>query len=213
MTPESTLREEICRIGRSLYERGLAAGSAGNISARLPDGYLITPTDACLGFLDPARLARLDGAGEQLSGDRASKTIRLHGAIYAEDRTLGGIVHTHATHLVALSLRPGGEGTPLMPPLTPYQVMKAGRVPVIPYRRPGDPEVAALVTPHVRHGRGVMLARIGPVFWQGTVSGAAFALEEAEETARLVFLTRDLGVEPLAEADIAELRTHFGARW
>src|SRR5689334_23206739 len=100
MSDESRLREEICRVGASLYARGYTVGAAGNISARLPDGFLITPTDACLGFLDPARLSKLDRAGQQVSGDRASKTIRLHRAIYEADPSLGGVVHTHSTHLV-----------------------------------------------------------------------------------------------------------------
>ncbi|MCP8937686.1 aldolase [Alsobacter sp. SYSU M60028] len=213
MSRDAALREEICRVGRSLFDRGYTVGSAGNISARLDDGFLITPTDACLGRLDPARLARLDAAGAQLSGDRASKTILLHRAIYAADPTVRGIVHTHSTHLVALSLTPGVDPANLVPPLTPYHVMKAGRIPLLPYARPGAPETVALVTPHVRTCRGVMLARIGPTFWHETVSAAAAALEEAEETARLVFLTRGARLPPLDESRIDELREAFGARW
>lgn len=213
MTTEAALREEICRVGESLFNRGYTVGSAGNISARLPDGWLITPTDACLGRLDPARLSKIGPDGEQVSGDRASKTIRLHRAIYEADPAVGGIVHTHSTHLVALSLTPGVDPTNMIPPLTPYHVMKAGRIPLIPYMRPGDPAVTALVAPHVRAGRGVMLARIGPTFWHDTVSAAAAALEEAEETARLVFLTRGAVVPPLDDVQIGELRDTFGARW
>ena len=213
MTSEAALRDEICRVGESLFNRGYTVGSAGNISARLPDGWLITPTDACLGRLDPARLSKIGPDGEQVSGDRASKTIRLHRAIYAADPAVGGIVHTHSTHLVALSLTPGVDPSNIIPALTPYHVMKAGRIPLIPYMRPGDAAVTALVAPHVRTGRGVMLARIGPTFWHDTVSAAAAALEEAEETAKLVFLTRGAVVPPLDDAQIAELRETFGARW
>lgn len=213
MSPESTLRDEICRTGRSLCARGYTAGSAGAISARLDDGWLITPTDACLGDLDPARLARLGPDGEQVSGDRASKTIRLHRAIYAADPALRGIVHTHSTHLVALSLTPGVDPANVLPALTPYHVMKAGRIPLIPYRRPGDPVVAELVAPLVPQVRGVLLARIGPTFWHESVSAAAFALEEAEETAKLVFLTRAAALPPLDAAAVQELRDVFGARW
>jgi 3-dehydro-4-phosphotetronate decarboxylase len=213
MSPESALREDICRIGQSLFTRGYTVGSAGNISARLPDGWLITPTDACLGRLDPARLAKMGADGVQVSGDRASKTILLHRAIYDADPAVGGIVHTHSTHLVALSLTPGVDPANIIPPLTPYHVMKAGRIPLIPYMRPGHPAVTALVTPHVRTGRGVMLARIGPTFWHETVSAASAALEEAEETAKLVFLTRNAVLPPLGEGDIAELRDSFAARW
>ncbi|MCZ8104386.1 MAG: aldolase [Burkholderiales bacterium] len=213
MSAESSVREEICRIGASLHARGYTVGSAGNISARLPDGWLITPTDACLGSLDPARLAKVGPDGAQLSGDRASKTIRLHRAIYEADPAVGGVVHTHSTHLVALSLTPGVDPANIVPPLTAYHVMKAGRIPLIPYRRPGDPAVSDLVRPHVKTCRGVMLARIGPTFWHETVSAAAFALEEAEETAKLLFLTRGAVLPPLGEAEIAELRDTFGARW
>jgi len=213
MTSESALREEICRIGASLHARGYTVGSAGNISARLPDGWLITPTDACLGDLDPARLAKVRPDGAQVSGDRASKTIRLHRAIYDADPAVGGVVHTHSTHLVALSLTPGVDPANILPALTAYHVMKAGRIPLIPYLRPGDPAVADLVRPHVATCRGVMLARIGPTFWHDSVSAAAFALEEAEETAKLHFLTRGAVLPPLGDAEIAELRDTFGARW
>ncbi|WP_293860803.1 aldolase [uncultured Alsobacter sp.] len=213
MTTEASLREEICRVGQSLFDRGYTVGSAGNISARLPDGWLITPTDACLGRLDPARLSKMGADGEQISGDRASKTIRLHRAIYDADPAVGGIVHTHSTHLVALSLTPGVDPANIIPPLTPYHVMKAGRIPLIPYMRPGHPDVTGLVAPHVRAGRGVMLGRIGPTFWHETVSAAAAALEEAEETAKLVFLTRGAVLPPLDENQIADLRETFGARW
>ena len=165
-------------------------GTAGNISARLDDGYLITPTDACLGRLDPARLSKVNGAGEQVSGDRASKTIRLHRAIYDGGRDVGA----SCTRILRISSRcPCNRALmppTCVPPLTPYHVMKAGRIPLIPYRRPGAPEVADIVTPFVKSCRGVMLARIGPTFWHESVSAAAAALEEAEETAKLVFLTR-----------------------
>jgi ribulose-5-phosphate 4-epimerase/fuculose-1-phosphate aldolase len=213
MTSENALREEVCRIGASLYNRGYTVGSAGNISVRLPDGFLITPTDACLGALDPARLARLDRDGNQLSGDRFSKTILLHRMIYAENAALQAVVHTHSTHLVALSLMPGVDPGNIVPPLTPYHVMKAGRIPLIPYRRPGDPIVLDLVRPHVRSGRGVMLSRIGPTFWHESLSAASGALEEAEETAKLLFLTKEHRLPALDEDQIEELRATFGARW
>ncbi len=213
MRSESELREEICRVGLSLYERGYTVGSAGNISARLDDGFLITPTDACLGRLDPAKLAKLYRNGEQASGDRASKTIRLHRAIYEADPALGGVVHTHSTHLVALSLTPGIDPADILPPLTPYHVMKAGRIPLIPYRRPGADEVLDLVRPHVATSRGVMLARIGPTFWHESPAAASAALEEAEETAKLWFLTRGARLPELDDAAITELKEAFGPKW
>jgi ribulose-5-phosphate 4-epimerase/fuculose-1-phosphate aldolase len=213
MSTESKLREEICRIGSSLYSRGYTVGTAGNISARLDDGFLITPTDACLGDLDPARLSKLDAAGEQLSGDRASKTIRVHRAVYGADASLRAVVHTHSTHLVALSLTPGVDPTNIIPPLTPYHVMKAGRIPLIPYCRPGDPKMVDLVLPHVTHVRGVMLARIGPTFWHDSVSNAAYAIEESEETAKLWFLTHGARLPALGEAEILELKSSFIVKW
>jgi ribulose-5-phosphate 4-epimerase/fuculose-1-phosphate aldolase len=199
MSTESKLREEICRIGASLYSRGYTVGTAGNISARLEDGFLITPTDACLGDLDPARLSKLDAAGEQQSGDRASKTIRVHRAVYGADTSLRAVVHTHSTHLVALSLTPGVDTTNI--------------IPLIPYCRPGDPKMVDLVLPFVPHVRGVMLARIGPTFWHESVSNAAYAIEEAEETAKLWFLTHNARLPALGEEEIAELKSNFEIKW
>ena len=192
---------------------------------RLDDGFLITPTDACLGFLDPARLARLDAQGLQTGGDRASKTLALHRQIYAAaaefDPRTRCVIHTHGTHCVALTLRqPAGPGsTELLPPLTPYFVMKVGRVPVIPYHRPGDPAVGPLVSQAIaRHGhagapiRAVMLERLGPNVWHETPSATMATLEELEETARLACLCPS-PVEPLDDRQIQELRAAFGARW
>ena len=153
---EPQARDEICRVGRSLFERGYVHATAGNISVRLADGYLITPTDACLGTLQPERLARLDAQGQQVAGDRASKTIALHRQIYEASASTAAparcVVHTHSTHLVGCSLQADtaadGElaaDAQLLPPITPYFVMKVGRVPHIPYHRPGDAAAAALV--------------------------------------------------------------------
>jgi 3-dehydro-4-phosphotetronate decarboxylase len=210
---ESAIREEICRIGRSLHARGYAHSSAGNISARLEDGFLITPTDACLGFLDPATLAKLDAEGNQISGERASKTIVLHRSIYAKAREANGIVHTHSTNLVALSLLPDTDPAEILPPITPYHVMKVGPVPMIPYRRPGAAEVAELVGAHIPRVRAVMLQALGPVVWDESASKAAFALEELEETAKLHLMTRGLGPRRLSDAEIADLKTAFKLRY
>ena len=222
---ENQAREEICRIGKSLFERGYVHATAGNISVRLDasggGGFLITPTDACLGFLDPARLARLDADAKQLSGDTASKTIALHAGIYAAassfDPDTRCVIHTHSTHCVALSLRETSEE--LLPPLTPYFVMKVGHVPVIAYHRPGDPAAAALVAQVItRYGqqgtpiRAVMLARLGPNVWHDSPAAAMAVLEELEETARLMMLAEAPPL-PLRAAQIDELRQTFGARW
>jgi ribulose-5-phosphate 4-epimerase/fuculose-1-phosphate aldolase len=209
MTPENRAREEICRIGESLYRRGYTVGSAGNISARFEDGFLITPTDACLGFLDPARLARLDREGQQLAGDRASKTILLHRAIYAARPDVHGIVHTHSTHLVALTMLPDVNRDDVLLPITPYFVMKVGHVPMIPYRRPGDPAVIDLVVKHAAGARAVLLERLGPLVWADSVSAACFALEELEETAKLQFMLRAVSPPPLNAAQIDDIRRTF----
>ena len=206
---ETAIREEICRIGLSLHARGYAHSSAGNISARLDDGFLITPTDACLGFLDPAALAKLDADGNQISGARASKTIVLHRSIYAKAKDANGIVHTHSTNLVALSLLPDTDPAEILPPITPYHIMKVGHVPLIPYRRPGAPEVADLVGAHIPRCRAVMLQSLGPVVWEASVSKAAFALEELEETAKLHLMTKHAGARRLSPAEIADLNAAF----
>ena len=225
---ESDAREEICRVGRSLFERGYVHATAGNISVRLDDseggGFLITPTDACLGYLEPARLARLDAQAQQFSGDKASKTIALHSQIYraacAFDAQTRCVIHTHSTHCVALTLRAKTpESTELLPALTPYFVMKVGHVPVIRYHRPGDPQAAHLVAQTItRYGeagtpiRAVMLARLGPNVWHDSPAAAMATLEELEETARLMCLSAN-APEPLTDSQINELRQTFGARW
>jgi len=222
---EAQYREEICRVGRSLFERGYVHATAGNISVRLDEadggGYLITPTDACLGFLEPDRLARLDASARQTSGDPASKTIALHLRIYGAARVFDPqtrcVIHTHSTHCVALTLgRNSGE---LLPALTPYFVMKVGHVPVIEYARPGAPEAAQRVAETIaRYGtagtpiRAVMLERLGPNVWHDSPAAAMATLEELEETARLMCLAAGQPV-PLGDLHIEELRHAFAARW
>jgi ribulose-5-phosphate 4-epimerase/fuculose-1-phosphate aldolase len=219
VTTESSLREEICRIGRSLYERGYVHATAGNISVRMDDGFLITPTDACLGALEPARLARLDADGVQTGGDRASKTLALHRRIYAADAQARCVIHTHSTHLVALTLQGVWSADDIVPPITPYFVMKVGHVPLVPYCRPGDRAAADAVAARIEafRARGapiraVMLERLGPNVWHETPAAAMAVLEELEETAKLWLLTRPAPA-PLGEAQIEELRQSFGARW
>ena len=221
---ESKAREEICRVGKSLFDRGYVHASAGNISVRLDDGFLITPTDACLGFLDPAALSKLDQNGTHVSGDRPSKTILLHRQIYRAARAFDGntacVIHTHSRACVALSLH--GTGAELMPALTPYFVMKVGRVPVIPYHRPGAQAsadlVEAAITAYGQRGcpiRSVMLERLGPNVWHDTPAAAMATLEELEETASLWLGCRQSAdaPAPLTDSHITELREVFGARW
>ncbi|WP_375138964.1 class II aldolase/adducin family protein [Azohydromonas caseinilytica] len=219
MSIEAQLRQEICRVGRSLFERGYVHATAGNISVRTDGGFLITPTDACLGFLEPQRLAKVSASGEQLGGDRASKTLALHRRIYAADPQARCVIHTHSTHLVALTLSGVWSKDAILPPITPYFVMKVGRVPLIPYHRPGDPAAAALVADAIARasGRGtrlsaVMLDRLGPNVWAATPAAAMAVLEELEETARLWLLSNPRPAT-LDEAAIEELRQAFGAPW
>ena len=211
---QARAREAICGVGASLFARGYVHATAGNISVRLDDesgGYLVTPTDACLGFLDPARLAHVDADGRPIAGDPPSKTIALHLRIYAAARRFDAntscVIHTHSTHCVALTLR--ARTAELLPPITPYFVMKVGHVPMIPYRRPGDPEVADLVLAHAARVRAVVMERLGPLVWHDTVSAACFALEELEETAKLWLMLRNAPPSALSEARIDEIRRAF----
>ena len=213
----SSLREEICRVGASLFARRYVHATAGNISVRTEGGFLITPTDACLGDLDPARLAEVDADGVQTGGDRASKTLALHRRIYAADPEARCVIHSHSTHLVALSLAGVWTVDDIVPPITPYYVMKVGHVPLIPYHRPGDPAAAEAVAQRITAMRAagtpiraVMLDRLGPNVWHGSPAEASAVLEELEETARLWLAARP---EPLSAEQIDELRRHFGARW
>ncbi len=216
MSTESALREEICRIGASLYQRGYTVGSAGNISARLDDGWLITPTDACLGMLDPAAVSKVGAGGNHVSGDKPSKTLTLHRAVYDHSPLARAVVHTHSTHLVALTLAGVWRPDDVLPPLTPYYVMKVGHIPLIPYHRPGDPAVAQRVAALAAQVRGVLLERLGPVVWESSVSRAAYALEELEETAKLWLMMKDQPGFPdraaLGESALTELRDAFQAR-
>lgn len=212
MSAEARLREEICTVGASLYARGYTVGSAGNISARLEDGWLITPTDACLGRLDPAAIAKVGLEGDWVSGDKPSKTLALHRQVYDRNPGVGGVVHTHSTHLVTLTLAGVWRPDDILPPITPYQVMKVGHIPLIPYARPGAASVAEQVAQLANRVRGVMLERLGPVVWESSVSKASFALEELEETARLWLLTEPRPA-PLDAAALAELAETFGAVW
>ncbi len=220
LSKESQAREEICRVGKSLFERGYVHATAGNISVKLEDGFLITPTDACLGFLDPAKLAKLDPQLTQISGDRASKTIALHSGIYRASAPFSTqaacIIHTHSTHCVAKSLQ--ACGNELLPALTPYFVMKVGHVPVINYHRPGAiaaaQEVEQLIKDYGERNtpiRAVMLPRLGPNVWSSTPFSAMALLEELEETAKIACLLPS--ATPLTDAQIQELRAAFNAIW
>lgn len=206
---ENRLREQIVRFGRSLFERGLTAGSSGNISARLDDGWLLTPTNACLGTLDPACLAKLDWQGRLISGDPGSKEAFLHRAVYEERATAGAIVHLHSTYSAAVSCMAGLDHDDCLPPLTAYYVMKIGRLPLVPYYRPGDPALGTAIRGLAGRHCAVLLANHGPVVSGVGLEAAMYAVEELEETAKLFMLLRGVPIRPLNDAQIEELRTAF----
>ncbi len=210
MNAESRLREDICRFGRSLFERGLTAGSSGNISVRLSDGgWLATPTNSSLGFLDPARLSRLDADGRLVSGDAPTKELPLHTALYETRRDAGAIVHLHSTHSVAVSMLMDVDPANVLPPMTAYHVMRVGRTALIPYYRPGDPAVADAIRGLAGKYTSVLLANHGPVVTAKELEAAIYATEELEETAKLRLLLHGMNPRLLTRAQVQDLVTHF----
>ena len=208
---DARLREEICRYGRSLFERGLTPGSSGNISLRLEDGgWLVTPTNASLGFLDPARISRLDAEGRLLAGDKPTKEIPLHTALYDTRGSARAIVHLHSTHAVALTMLPEIDPRAALPPMTPYYLMRAGETALVPYYRPGDPAVADAIRGLAGKYSSVLLANHGPVVAGDSLEAAVFATEELEETAKLYLLLRNLNPRYLSPAQVADLAKTFG---
>ncbi|GGF61730.1 class II aldolase [Azorhizobium oxalatiphilum] len=210
MTSETALREDICRFARSLFERGLTPGSSGNISVRLEDGgWLVTPTNASLGHLDPARLSRLDADGNLLSGDKPTKEIPLHGALYDTRASARAVVHLHSTHAVALTMLPEIDPRSALPPLTPYYLMRAGQTALVPYYRPGDPAVADAIKGLAGKYSSVLLSNHGPVVAGESLEAAVFATEELEETAKLYLLTRNVNPRYLTRAQVDDLVSTF----
>jgi ribulose-5-phosphate 4-epimerase/fuculose-1-phosphate aldolase len=208
-TEESRQREEIVEFGQSLFQRGLTAGSSGNLSVRLDDGWLLTPTNASLGRLDPARISKLDWEGKHVSGDQPSKEAFLHRAMYEQRTGAGAIVHLHSTHSAAVSCMCGLNHDDCIPPLTPYFVMKIGRLPLVPYHRPGDPALAGAIGALARKHSAVLLANHGPVVSGASLEAAVYAAEELEETAKLFLLLRDEPFRALDAAQIDELKSTF----
>ncbi|MBB4952122.1 ribulose-5-phosphate 4-epimerase/fuculose-1-phosphate aldolase [Agrobacterium vitis] len=208
---ENRLREDICMFGRSLFERGLTPGSSGNISLRLDDGgWLVTPTNASLGFLDPARISRLDSAGRVMSGDKPTKEIPLHSAVYETRASARAIVHLHSTHAVALTMLPEIDPRAALPPMTPYYLMRAGQTALLPYFRPGDPAVADAIRGLAGQYSSILLANHGPVVAGDSLEAAVFATEELEETAKLYLLLRNLNPRYLSPDQVKDLVETFG---
>jgi 3-dehydro-4-phosphotetronate decarboxylase len=203
---EASLREGICRLGSSLFSRGLTFGSAGNISVRLEDGWLMTPTNASLGRLDPARLARLDPAGRLMSGDAPTKESFLHRAMYEERQQARAVVHLHSTHSVAVSALADVDADDVLPPITAYYVMRVGRLPLVPYHPPGDLSLADAVRKLAGKHHAVLLANHGPVVAGSSLDAAANAIEELEETAKLFLILRGSKLRLLTPEQVAALK-------
>jgi ribulose-5-phosphate 4-epimerase/fuculose-1-phosphate aldolase len=214
MTETTRLREEICRTARSLFERGLTGGASGNISVRLPDGgLLVTPTGSSFGTLDPARLSRFDASGRLVAGDAPTKEMPLHAAFYETRQSAGAVVHLHSTHSVALSMLPGIDPDNVLPPLTPYAVMRLGKVQLLPVYLPGDPAMGEAIRGLAGRRAAVLLANHGPVVAGRTLEAATYAVEELEETAKLALLTRGLSPRLLSADQVAEIVERFGVEW
>jgi len=207
---ENALREHLAMHGKSLYDRGLSGGSTGNISVRLEDGgFLATPTNACLGRLDPGRLSRLDAEGRHVDGDKPTKEVFLHTAMYRQRPRAGAVVHLHCTHAVAVSCLADVNPADVLPAITPYYVMRIGRCPLVRYFRPGDAALGDAVAELAKDHHAVMLANHGPVVSGPSLDAAVYAMEELEESARLFFLLRGRDHRLLNASQVADLQAHF----
>lgn len=211
---ETHLRDQICLLAKSMFDRGLTGGSTGNISARTADGgLLVSPTGTSFGRLDPARLSRFDASGQFISGDQPTKEMPLHSAFYDTRSTAGAVVHLHSCHSVALSLLPDTDPDNFLPPLTPYAIMKLGKVQLLPFFLPGDPTMGDAVRGLAGKRSAVMLANHGPVVAGKDVEAACNAIEELEETARLALLTRGMTPNQLTPEQIQSVVTKFNVEW
>lgn len=210
MSTETRIREEIVRLSKSLFDRGFSVGSAGNISAAVEDGILMTPTNSCLGFLDPAKISKLDRNGNHISGEKASKEIFLHRAFYETRPHTGAVVHLHSTYATALSCLADIDPDDCIPPLTPYVVMRVGAVKLLPYVKPGDERMGAMIRELAGRYAAVLLANHGPVVTGRDITSAVYAAEELEETAKLLVLLRDAPKRMLSSENVAELKAAFG---
>jgi ribulose-5-phosphate 4-epimerase/fuculose-1-phosphate aldolase len=200
-----SLRRSIVEVGRSLFDRGLSPGTSGNLSVRLDDGFLMTPTNSSLGALEPGRLSHLDAEGGLREGDPPTKEAWLHLAMYAERPESEAIVHLHSTHAVAVACLDDVDPDDVLPALTPYYVMRVGRLPLVPYGRPGDDTLSGAVRERARTSHALLLANHGPIVAGVSLESAASAAEEIEETAKLVLLLRGLPTRPLTREQRNEL--------
>lgn len=214
MSDEARLREQICLLAKSLFDRGLTHGSTGNISARTDDGgLLVSPTGTSFGRLDPARLSRFGADGAHIDGDPPTKEMPLHTAFYDTRSTAGAVVHLHSCHSVALSMMPDVDADDFLPPLTPYGIIKLGRVKLLPFFLPGDPEMGEAVRGLAGRRSAVMLANHGPVVAGKDVEAACNAIEELEDGARLAMMTRGLNPRALTDGQVQALVSKFDVEW
>lgn len=186
---DTRIRDQICSLGKSLFDRGLTHGSSGNISVRLEDGtFLCTPTNVSLGFLDPARLSHLDNGGRLISGDPPTKEVPLHSAMYDTRNADRAVVHLHSTHCVAVSMLEGLDPGDVVPPLTAYYLMRVGRTALLPYFVPGAPGIGDAIRGLAGKYSAVLLSNHGPVVSGESLESAVWAIEELEETCKLMLL-------------------------
>ena len=210
MSADAKVRDEICRVGASLFQRGLTFGSSGNISVRLADGgWLMTPTNASLGDLDPARLARFDVEGRLVDGDPPTKEAFLHFSMYGQRADAKAVVHLHSSHSVAVSILADVDPKDVLPPLTAYFVMRVGRLPLVPYYPPGDESLAKAVEKLAGKHHAVLLANHGPVVAGSSLANAQYATEELEETAKLFLMLRSMPIRPLTSEQVEALRDRY----
>ena len=206
---ENQLRDEIALLAASIYNRGLTFGSSGNISVRLDDGWLMTPTGATMGELDPARLSKLDANGRHVAGDPPTKETFLHQAMYGQRPDAGAIVHLHSTHSVAVSCLSDIDPANVLPPITAYYVMKVGTLPLVPYFPPGDLDLARAMEEMASAHHAVLLANHDPVVAGKSLRDAVYATEELEETAKLFLLLRGHNTRFLTPAQVATLQSRY----
>ena len=210
MSEEGQSREEICRVGLSIFQRGLTFGSTGNISVRLSNGgWLMTPTNASLGALDPARLSKFDANARLVEGDPPTKEAFLHFCMYGRRPDARAVVHLHSTHSVAVSILADVDPNDVLPPLTAYFVMRVGSLPLVPYFPPGDEALAKAVEKLAGRHHAVLLANHGPVVAGSSLANAQFATEELEETAKLFLMLRSTPIRPLTPEQVEALRTRY----
>ena len=214
MSEETREREDICRIAKSMFDRGLTCGASGNISQRLSDGtYLVTPTGSSMGFLDPGRISHMDAQMRHIGGDQPTKEIPLHSAFYETRAQTGAVVHLHATHSVALSMLPDTDPANVLPPMTPYGIMRLGKVQLLPFFLPGDDRMGEAVRGLAGKRSAVLLANHGPVVAGKDLWAAAHAIEELEETAKLALLTQGLQPKMLSDAQVQAIVKKFDVDW